>query len=234
MIPLLFSLALAAAPQADYQPPPPARQVVFARGSRGAWSMEGRTVIDEGSPGRLPDFPATEPTIDAMYCFARRDGIEVSILREGGLGLGIEASVTENGRTRRLRAFDLRGFLLDGASWEVRTVSETDFTERFTDVAYAEPERWGSGGNDRQLVVRRPPGNVWLPISTLADDLLRGRMLRLGFREDVRDPPAGEEDPMVWIDVPLDGLAGALSWCQRAMASPNALRLHPDPAAPVR
>jgi hypothetical protein len=233
MIPLLLSLALAAAPQADYRPPPRDREVVFARGSQGGWSMEGLTVVSEGHPART-DFPATEPTIYGMYCFARRDGIEVSILREGGLGLGIEASVTENGRARRLRAFDLRAFLLDGASWEVRTLSETDFTERFTDVAYAEPERWGSGGNDRQLVVRRPPGNFWLPLSTLADDLLRGRMLRLGFREDVRTPDAGEEEPMVWIEVPLDGLAGALSWCQRAMASPNALRLHPDPAAPAR
>lgn len=233
MIPILLALAPAPAPQTA-NPPPPEREVVFARGSQGDWAMEGLTIVVEGYPARPPDFPATEPTIRDMLCYARRNGLTVSIGREGGLGLGIAASVTENGRARRLRPFDLRSFLLDGATWEVRTLSERDFTERFIDVAYPGPDEGGSGIQDRHLGVRRPPGNVWLPIHVLADDLLRARMLRLGLREDVRDPEAGDEDPMVWIDVPLDGLAGALSWCQRAMASPNALRLRPDLAIPVR
>lgn len=238
MIPLLLSLALAGAAQADNPPPQPEREVVFARGSQGGWSTEGITIVVEGHPA-WDTLPATEPTIRDMVCYARRNGLIVSIGRENGVGLGIEASVTENGRPRRLREFDLRTFMLDGATWEVRTLSENDFTERFIDVAYAEPEHGGSGIQDRHLGVRRPPGNVWLPIYVLADDLLRGRMLRLGFREEVRDPEAErEEDPMIWIDVPLGGLSEALSWCQAAMASPNALRLHPpgiaQPPAPIR
>lgn len=227
MIPLLLGLALAAAPQAD-APPPPEPEVVFARGSQGGWSMEGRTVVVEGSPER-PGFPATGPTIRDMFCLARRNGIAVSIPREGGLDLEIEAGVTENGRGRRLSAVDLRAFLLDGAAWEVQARSDSAFSGRFADVAYPGHEPRESDMMDRHLAVRRPPGNVWLPLGTLADDLLRARMLRLGFVETARDP-AGEEHPMIWIDVPLGGLAGALGWCQRAMASPNALRLHPERA----
>jgi hypothetical protein len=226
MIAILLALALAAAPRADYPPPRPDREVTFARGSQGGWSMEGRTTVDEGYPGR-PGSPGTEPTIRDMFCMVRRNGISVSILRGGGLGLGIEARVAENGRERRLRAFDLRAFVLDGATWEVHTRSPNDFTVRFTDVAYPRPELGPSHGQDQHLGVRRPPGNVWLHIGTLADDLLRARTLRLGFREDVADPEAWD-NPVIWIDVPLDGLADALSWCRRAMASPNALRLHPD------
>ncbi|HVQ10075.1 MAG TPA: hypothetical protein VMS43_16750 [Allosphingosinicella sp.] len=239
MIAALLALTLAAAPQADAPPPPPPPEpeVIFARGSRGSWSMEGRTVIVLGSP-ETPDFSATEPTIRDMFCLARRNGIKVSVLREGGLDLEIEAGIIENGRERRLSAVDLRALLLDGAAWEVKTRSESEFSGRLADVVYPDREPESAATTDRHLAVRRPPGNVWLPLGTLADDLLRARMLRLGFREEVRDPDAGEEDPMVWIDVPLDGLAGALSWCQRAMASPNALRLHPpgieQPPAPIR
>jgi hypothetical protein len=236
MIPAVLAFALATAPQAGEPPLRHDPEIVFARGSQGGWSMEGRTAVREGYTGR-PGIPATESTIRGMYCFARRRGIQVSIRREGGLGIDIQGSVTEEGRERRLRAFDLRAFVLDGTAFQVQTRSRNDFTERFTDAAYAEPELGPSNVKDRQLGVRRAPGVVWLPISTLADDLLHARMLRLGFREEVEDPDAWDT-PMIWIDVPLDGLGDALSWCRMAMASPNALRFHPaeipQPPAPIR
>lgn len=226
MIATILALVLAA-PQGDPAPEPPAREIVFARGAQGAWSMEGRTIVHEGSPARL--FAATEPTIDAMICGAGRNGLKVWVGRAGGLSIEIVGSVVENGRERRLRELDLRSLVLDGTMWEAQARSRHDFTERFSDVTYAEPELGFRQYSERTLTVRRPHLPVWLGIDTLADDLLRAHMLRLGFRE--QENSVELEEPMIWIDVPLDGLGDALSWCRRAMTLPNALRLNPDQPA---
>lgn len=225
MIAALLALALAAAPQADDQDPPQ-REVTFARGSHLGWSMEGRTVVGEGDPGR-PGFPRIEPTISEMYCLAKRNGIRADISREGGLTLVVEARVGDSGRERTLREDRLRAVLLDGTMWEVRLLSEGDFATQFTDVAYSGPDL-GPGNVYRNLAVRRPPGPVWLPLHTLADDLLRSRLLRLGFSPAENPEMGRQEEPTIWVDVPLEGLTEALVWCQRAMASPAALRLHPE------
>lgn len=231
MIAFFLAIAQAAAPQTSDAPFPPDREVVFARGAQGPWSMEGRSVIDEGYPGRDGN-PGEEPTIHSIYCSAKRNGIAVEISRDPHLGLVIDAAVTRNGREHRLSPFDLRVIILDGATWEVRSMSDTDYTERFSNVVYAGPEEDHRGSNIRQVAVRRPPGDVWLPVSTLADELPGAILLRLGFREEENaEAQPVDDDPLIWIDVPLDGLGEALGWCQRAMASPNALRLNPTGVA---
>lgn len=226
---LLLALTFAAA-QAGEPSWPLDREVVFARGSEGGWTLEALTAVNEGSPARN-GFDATEPTISWMSCYARRNGLLLSLSREGSLGFGIEANIAGNGQERQLHGYDLRSLVLDGATWEVRAGAEHDFTERFTDISYPDAEFGVSSASDWQLYVRRPGLPVWLSIHDLADDLLRARRLRLGFREDVEEINAADQD-VIWLDVPLDGLEGALGWCQRAMASPEALRLHPEGVGP--
>ena len=236
MIAALLALAVAAGGAQTDDPEPPAREVVFARASHGGWSMEGRTVVNEGYAGR-PGIPGTKPTIEGMYCFAERNGLHVQLHREYGLSLWFEARVRDNGVEHTLRDTRLRALVLDGTMWEAHLRSEGDFATRFTDVAYSGPG-WGPANVYRSLAVRRSPSPVWLPLSALADDLLRSRLLRLGFRPGEHDAAGREEDPMVWVDVPLDGLSEALVWCQRAMVSPAAFRLHPpgieQPASAIR
>jgi hypothetical protein len=227
---LLLAMALAAG-QADGPPYPPDREVVFARGSQGGWTLEALTTVDEGSPGR-EGFPATQPTISQMGCSARRNGLAVSLSREGSLSFAIEANLSRRGRVRPLHGYDLRSLVLDGATWEVRAGVEHDFTERFTDIAYPDAEVGISSASDWQLNIRRPGLAAWLSIHDLADDLLHAHRLRLSFREDVEEVNAPGQD-VIWIDVPLDGLEGALGWCQRIMASPEALRLHPQGVGPA-
>jgi hypothetical protein len=191
--------------------PAPYSRLVFARGHLDGWSMKATNVIDHGRFG---------PTIDRMLCEVAREGVSVTTWRQGDVSFAFGGSVGRGGRERWLGHGSVRALVVDGISYEVERRQDGALTDRYTDVTYPDSQIVYSPNEFFYLAARRQGSDLWLSVSDIDNELIEARRLRVGFRE------AGA-GPMLWIEVPLARLPEALNWCQAAMSSPAALRLHP-------
>jgi hypothetical protein len=207
---LVLAAMLAAVQQSPERAPHP--NVVFARGHLNGWSMKATNVVDNGPSG---------PTISRMLCEVEREGVSVTTWRQGNASFLFGGTVVRGGRGRRLLHSNVRALVVDGVSYEVERRARDELTDRYTDVTYPESQIVYSPSGFFSLAVRRQGSDLWLNAYDIGNELIAARRLRMGFR-------AAEADPMLWIDVPMTGLPGALNWCHAAMTSPNALRLHPS------
>jgi hypothetical protein len=189
----------------------PHPNVVFARGHLNGWSMQATNVVDGGP----------SPTINRMLCQVEREGVSVMTWRQGNVSFHFGGNVVRGGRGQRLLYSNLRALVIDGVGYEAERRTDGTLTDRYTDVAYPESQIVYSPTEFFFLAMRRQGSDLWLAASNLNNELIGARRLRIGFR-------AAETGPMLWIDVPMTGLPEALNWCQAAMTSPNALRLHPS------
>ena len=212
----LLAIMLAAAAQSAPVPAPAAmNNVVFARGALAGWSMKATNVIDNGPSG---------PVINRMLCEMERNGLRVMTWRHDDIGFtfgGPDGHVVSGGRRHRAGHGDVRALEIDGVSYEAERRNQGVLTDRFTDVLYPESQHVYPPNGFYALALRRQGSTLWLDSSDLNNELIEARRLRVGFRENARGA-------LLWIDVPLAGLAEGLGWCRAAMASPNALRLHPQ------
>lgn len=204
---LLLAAMLAAAQQPDR-----ASSVVFARGHLDGWSMQATNVVDHGRSG---------PTINRMLCEIEREGVRVTTWRQGNISFIFEGSVTSGGREHQLLHSGVRALMVDQVSYDVERRDLGALTNRYTDVTYPESQLVYPPSGFFLLAVRRWGSDLWLHTGNITNELIEARRLRIGFRD-------GGAGPMLWIEVPLTALPEALNWCRAAMASPNALRLHPS------
>lgn len=200
---LVLAALLAAAQQ-----PIPTSSVVFARGHLDGWSMHATNVVDHLPSG---------PIINRMLCQMERDGLRVMTWRQGNVSFAFEGLVATGGREHgRVRAL-----VVDGIRYEVERRDRGALTDRYTDVTYPESQHVYPPSGFFTLAVRRRGSDLWLDTGNLANELIEARRLRVGFRPT-------ETGPMLWIEVPMTGLPAALNWCNAAMTSANASRLHPS------
>jgi hypothetical protein len=207
-------LLLAAMLAAAAQPPVPAPHpnVVFARGHLDGWSMRATSMIDDRPSG---------PVIDRMLCEIERNGVQVMTWRHGDAAFSFGGTIARGGREHRLGHESLRALVVDGVAYEVERRHRGALTDRYMDVPYPESQTVYPPSEFFSLAVRRQGSDLWLHAANIDNELIEARRLRVGFRD-------AEAGPMLWIEVPMTGLAGALGWCHAAMSSPDALRLHPS------
>ena len=223
---LLLAAALVAA-QATPAPPPERIPGVVRLGEAevAGWHVNARTVVS---------LREALPLIAEVTCDLDRDGVRLRTWRFGGIDI-IPDGADE------FDAHEIRAIALDQNVWEYRWREWSPLEERFADVDYPPlpaPVDPCAGLGRRYIIhhgcprptdigdrlVRGAPHEPWLHVSTLANELLGARNLRLGYRA----AGAVEQIPLHWIEVPLDGLAEARAWCDSAMTSEAARRLHGD------
>lgn len=202
----LLAAMLAAAAQPPASAPRP--NILFARGRLDGWSMRATNVVDDDRAG---------PTINRMLCEVEREGVSATTWRHGDISFAFGGGVGRGGRARRLLHSDVRALVIDGVRYEVERRADGALTDRYTDVVYPRSQSVYPPSGFFFLAVRRQGSDLWLSAGNIHNELIGARQLRIGFR-------AGGSGPLIWIEVPLTGLAGALSWCHAAMASPDALR----------
>jgi hypothetical protein len=223
MMGLLLVVAFAAAQPAAAAPPAPAApplpySVTFARSRIGPWNAEAQTIVDD-TTGR--------PLIDQTKCDIERSGLQLTMWPQGGLWF----ELNNNGDPHLgFGRDDIRRIGFDGETWEMRQIDITDTGfDHFVDVVYPPPRprcydclRVTSS----YWVARRRAGDPYFIPQVLTDRLVRARMLRVGFQDEVDE---GETPgPIMWAEIPLAGLDRAIAWCREAMASDRARLFHSE------
>ena len=221
----LLLAAILVAAQATPVPPPERipREVELGETEVASWQVHSWIVVN-----RSEDLPL----IDSVACELEREGIRLQTFRFGGIEIIPEGA-------DEFDAHEMRAIALDQTVWEYRFRQWNPLDDRFADVAYPplpEPIDRCAGLSSHYIIhygcgtpveigarqVRGAPHEPWLHVSTLANELLGARHLRLGYRAE----GAVEQIPLHWVEVPLDGLAEARAWCDSAMNSEAARRLH--------
>ena len=196
---LLFVLAAAA--QAGAAAPVPA-EVPVAGAARGGWRMALVTIVDSSGP---------LPVIGGTRCTLRRAGVEIVI--------GRNLSVRVGGPAIEIAVADIVALELGGKVYETRTLPTSIPTERYRDVDYppgfADP---ATPPGENVLAVRRDPGQPWLVVHTLINELVEAPALAIRHR--ARSGAAR-------VRLPLAGLGRALRWCETMSESDRARRLRP-------
>lgn len=195
------------------------------------WELKAETYVEEFM---------SRPQIGGTYCDAKRNGLSLRAFRDGGFSMMVRGTHPDDEDGEDFGFTNVEALVIDGVRYEARWGGR-DPPFRFTDVDYPPPARpdpvppgillsvvpemkvlYGF------LLVRRPGEVEYYGLDALVDEMLRARRLRIAFRRSTYDH--GTEGPQLWVDVPLQGLAPALAWCRKAMASPRALLLHPERA----
>jgi hypothetical protein len=223
---LLLAAALIAAQPAAAQPAPAAPaapaslpySVTFARTGLGPWKIEAKTIVDDTTG---------LPMIETARCDIERDGLELSTWPQGGIWFRLEGSIGPTGLGFGSSAIRRVGF--DGDVWELRWIEAARPFERFVDVDYPptptpEPCYGCVSTTYGHWASRRRPGDPYFTPQVLANRLVQAGAVRIGFQEEADEGAA--RGPMLWAEIPLAGLDGALAWCREAMASDRSLRFH--------
>jgi hypothetical protein len=230
MIGLLAAATAAAGLAASLPAPrePLPREVIFARARLAGWRVEARTDVEE---------VAGLPTIGGVHCEIARSGLKLVTWREGGLT--IEIGYSGEDPELDIERGDIHRIALDERVWEFRHLRLHGDQDGFSNVRYPPFPDPCAGMSSHQIIVygcgadvvyawsegiRRRPGQPWLGTGLLADELLRARVLRIGFRQPDRDDGAAR--PLLWAEVPLTGLDRAIGWCRSAFESEAARRFH--------
>lgn len=220
---LSIALLLAAAqtaPQEASPPPEPAarlpRRVISARTRQDGWRLEAITEVDR---------VGGHPVIYSTFCEIKRSGLALTTWLDGGLA--VQFADTDIEPDLDLQSRQIRRIAIDETVWEYREVEGEWSDRQFVNVAYPPPPppcRYCLSARSFTRVMRRHAGDPWLPPDLLNNALLRGRMLRIGFRQE--DDEHRLVGPMLWAEVPLAGLDRAIAWCRETLASPAARRIH--------
>lgn len=191
--------------------------VRFAAAQFQTWRTEARTEVElqrvEGADRPLP-------VVREVRCRASTANMQVDVDRRGRFSMhfGIDGDDGEPGFTTT----NVRSLWLDRTRYEAQAVQTLHFRWRFADVTYPTSEDIILPLFQGYLAVRQAEDHPWMDVTTLLDELMEGRALRLGFGDMVD----GRLGPLVYRTVSLRGLREALVWCGRQIRSDRAYRLH--------
>ncbi|MGZ8349416.1 MAG: hypothetical protein ACXWU2_05255 [Allosphingosinicella sp.] len=218
--PALLLAMLATVAAADQAVP---EEIPFAQATFDGWRAEAITDVEvrafAGSKRPLP-------VVGEIRCTVSRDGLSVHINRRGAFSIFFAAGETQTDADRPLYGDQqIRSLRLGRTDYDVTSVQTLYFPWRFRDVSYP-----GDDGTDTLLpifqghvAVRRGREAPWLHITSLLDDLIEARSVRIGYGEEID----GRVPAIHYLTVPLTGLGPALSWCEQQLESDNAYRLRP-------
>jgi hypothetical protein len=202
MIAAALAVILAFGAQASANAPAPT-EFVAGRGRLGGWRMEAVTVVEAEEP---------PPVIGNGRCTIRGRGLRLVVPRSYGGSLEI------GGNGLPFAPSDIVAIALGGRVYETRMRPIPFVRARYSDVAYppdhADPA--AAGPVETALGVRPGPGDPWVNVAMLLDDLLEVRSI--GIRYRTRDGEARTR-------LSVAGLGGAIRWCRRAFDSDRARTL---------
>jgi hypothetical protein len=217
MIGLLAAATLAAAQPAAAPALPQdlPNKVIFARTTRDGWRLEAMTDVDN-----VGGFPV----IVSAYCELTRSGLKLTTWGETGLWVRFGDNSVEP--ELDFEAQQIRRIAIDDAVWEYRDIDTRWGEDQFANIAYRSfPPCYGCiSARSFTVGMRRRAGHPWLSPALLANALLGARVLRIGFERE--EEPHRLVSPMLWAEIPLAGLDGAIAWCRAALASEGARRFH--------
>jgi hypothetical protein len=179
-------------------------EVLTVSGRQGVWRMQ---VFTKAHPEDSP------PRIGYIRCTIRRPALVVSLGRTRGADLQV------GGNGSPVAEADVAAIELGGTVYEASLIS-FQRQLRYSDIEYPPDQApppapiW----TDIYLGVRRDSGDPWLPLATLIDEMLDAPSLTLRYRSGTG---------MRRLSVSLAGLRRAIGWCDTAMESDSARRLHP-------
>lgn len=217
MFGLLAAASLAAA-QTPAAPAPPAdlpRRVIFARTMLEGWRVEALTDVDD-----VGGFPV----IGSAFCELKRSGLMLTTW--GATGLTVRFGDNSVEPELGFEARQIRRIEIDDAAWDYRDIDTRPGVDQFSNVAYRPwPPCYGClTARSASVGMRRRAQDPSFSPGAFANTLLGARMLRIGFQH--KDEHDRLVPPMLWAEVPLTGLDGAISWCRAALASEGAHRFH--------
>jgi len=167
-----------------------------------------------------------EPMIASMQCYLVTPGIQIIVDRNRIVGVSFVW--VRPGGSVEFSPMTVDGLEIGTTRYGVKVRGFADY-QRFNDFPY--PKR---DGDDLILSVfrgytalRKRRDQPFLDPVVLVDDLMTARSARIGYwtwDEDQRP----RQKVNHWKQVSLAGLGKAITWCQKAMASPAAYRL-PQP-----
>jgi hypothetical protein len=230
---VVAALAAAQAPAPGAEAPAKPRlpySIEFARSQLGPWQIEANSFVEDetGLPMRRN-----------VSCEIRRSGITVRIWAVGQLTVHLGGyNMTGDQLEVGINSNEIRRIELDDSAWEYRWLGRSREDRQFADLRYPPPPPKYPPGWDTihypimealsgTVAVRRRPGAPWFEPDALANALLRARRLRIGYVDYDRDPEP-DEGPLLWTEIPLDGLGDALAWCRTAMNGERARLFQAD------
>jgi hypothetical protein len=233
-------IALLAAALTAVQAPQPAGEgaekprlpysIEFARARFGPWEVEASSLVEDETGVPMRSY---------LFCEMRRSGAVLRTWSHGQLsvyfgGYNLKSDEPELG----VAPNEIRRIELDGSAWDYRWLGRWPENRQFADLRYPPPAPKYPPGWDHihypiqdvlsgSIAVRRGPGAPWFGADVIANALVRARRLRIGFVDDDRDPRP-DEGPLLWAELPLDGLGEAFAWCRAAMDGDKARLFHAD------